>query len=140
VEPQSSLTRGVRQAPTTATREVRLGVCGIRLRGRHGIHPQERIEGNRFEIDVEIVSTCADAVETDDLVDTIDYREIADIVRTINDRQTFNLIESFAGRIADALFERFLMASDAIVKVSKLDPPGLGQVDRTVVQITRSRQ
>ncbi len=120
--------------------ELRLSLSGIRLTGFHGVCPGEREHGNRFEVDVEVESASVDAVETDELEDTIDYRGIDDVVREINVRQTFNLIESFAGAIADALLTKYGALSSVTVRVSKLTPPGLTDVDRTVAEVTRKRR
>ncbi len=139
MEPQSSANGGVQETRSTGCR-LRLGAFGMHLSGRHGIHPEERERGNRFEIDVEIECTSQDAVETDEIQDTVDYREIARIVRHINDRQTFNLIESFAGAIAEELLAKLPMISVTIVRVSKLAPPDLGDIERTMAQVTRCRR
>ncbi len=135
MEPQRS-PRG--EAPEVhASSRLRLGVSGIRLTGHHGVDPAERVRGNRFVVDVEVECT---AVETDELADTIDYRDVTGLVREVNRRQSFNLIESFAGAIADALLARFPTISEAVVRVSKLSPPGLGDVDRAEVEVTRGRR
>ena len=137
VEPRSDLGNEAPQAhPVT---ELRLRLSGIRLTGSHGVHPEEREHGNRFEVDVEVVCASVDAVETDDLKDTIDYQGIGDIVRELNSRQTFNLIESFAGTIANALLTKYDAISAVTVRVSKLAPPRLTDVDRTVAEVTRRR-
>ena len=120
--------------------ELRLRLPGIRLTGFHGVHPKERKHGNRFEVDVEVVCSSVDAVETDELKDTIDYQGIGDVVREINSRQTFNLIESFAGTITNALLKKYDAISAVTVRVSKLAPPGLPGVDRTVAEVTRRRR
>jgi len=137
VKPHSSLGGEAPQA--RAASGLRLGVLGIHLTGRHGVYPEERECGNRFEIDVELECRTTDAIETDELADTIDYQEITDLVREINGRQPFNLIESFAGAIAGELLSRFPTISVAVVRVSKLFPPGLNDADRTVSEVTRSR-
>jgi len=136
VEPQSSLRGKVASVPASS---LRLGVSGIRLTGHHGVHSEERKHGNRFEVDVEVGCSSVDAVETDELADTIDYQEITDLVREVSRRQPFNLIESLAGAIADALLAKYATISDAVVRVSKLVPPGLSDVARTVAEVTRSR-
>ena len=138
VEPQSSLRGEVPDARGTIG--LRLSVSGIRLTGYHGVHSEEREHGNRFVIDVELECTTVDAVETDKLADTIDYQEVTNLVREISGRQTFNLIESFAGAIAGALLAEYTTISTAVVRVSKLAPPGLSDVDRTVAEVTRSRR
>ncbi len=139
MEPQSSL-RGEVPKKRAAVSGLRLGVLGIRLTGRHGVHPEEREHGNRFEVDVELECTTVDAVETDKLADTIDYQEITNLVREISRRQPFNLIESFAGAIAGALLAKYPTISAAVVRVSKFAPPGLSDVERTVAEVTRSRR
>lgn len=118
---------------------LRLGVSGIRLTGSHGVDPRERERGNRFEVDVECVCRNVDAVETDELADTVDYRAITDLVRETSSRHAFNLIESLAGAIAAALLKTFPMISETVVRVSKLAPPGLSDVDRTKAEVTRRR-
>jgi len=138
VEPRSDLgNEAPRAHPVT---ELRLHLPGIRLTGFHGVHPKEHEHGNRFEVDVEVVCASVDAVETDELKDTIDYQGIGDIVREINGRQTFNLIESFAGTIANELLTKYDAISSVTVRVSKLAPPGLTDVDRTVAEVTRRRR
>ncbi len=137
MEPRSDLgSEAPRAHPVT---ELRLRLSGIRLTGSHGVHPEEREHGNRFEVDVEVVCPSVDAVETDELQDTIDYQGIADVVREINSRQTFNLIESFAGAIANALLTKYDAIPSVAVRVAKLSPPGLADVDRTVAEVTRRR-
>ena len=137
MEPRSDLGSEVpRKHAVTA---LRLRLQGIRMTGHHGVHPEERECGNRFEIDVDLECTSVDAVGTDELKDTIDYRGIGGIVRRINSRRTFNLIESFAGAIARALLDEYETISSATVRVSKLAPPGLPDVDRTTAEVTRRR-
>jgi len=138
VEPRSDLRGGI--PDEDATTALRLCVSGIRLTGYHGVHPEERVQGNRFEVDVEVECTSVDAADTDELSDTIDYQQITEVVREINRRQTFNLIESFAGAIANVLLGRFRKIAVVTVRVSKLDPPGLEDVERTVAEVTRCRR
>ena len=138
MEPRSDLRGGI--PDEDATIALRLCVSGIRLTGYHGVHPEERVRGNRFEVDVEVECTSVDAADTDELSDTIDYQQITEVVREINRRQTFNLIESFAGAIANVLLGRFRKIAVVTVRVSKLDPPGLEDVERTVAEVTRCRR
>lgn len=119
---------------------LRLGVSGIRFDGPHGVEPEEQARGNRFEADVKLQCTSAEAVATDELSDTVDYREITSLVRKVSSRQVYHLIESLAGAIASALLEVFPSVSEAVVRVAKLSPPGLDGVDRTEAEVTRRRR
>ena len=58
---------------------TRLVLERIRLEGTHGVFAEEQREGNRFEIDVEIVADLTTALATDQLEDTIDYLSLIHI-------------------------------------------------------------
>jgi 7,8-dihydroneopterin aldolase/epimerase/oxygenase len=75
-------------------------VHGLELFGRHGVNDDERRDGQTFLFDVtlEIAEPKEDAIEA-----TIDYRHVRDIVCGINDAESYQLLETLAAAIADAL-------------------------------------
>jgi dihydroneopterin aldolase len=75
-------------------------VHGLELFGRHGVNDDERRDGQTFLFDVtlEIAEPKEDAIDA-----TIDYRRVRDIVRGINDATSYQLLETLAAAIADAL-------------------------------------
>ena len=75
-------------------------VHGLELFGRHGVGDDERRDGQTFLVDVtlEIAEPKEDEIEA-----TIDYRSVRDIVRSINDSESYQLLETFAAKIAEAL-------------------------------------
>lgn len=75
-------------------------VHGLELFGRHGVNDDERRDGQTFVFDVtlEIAEPKEDAIDA-----TIDYRHVRDIVRGINDAESYQLLETLAAAIADAL-------------------------------------
>ncbi|TML61225.1 MAG: dihydroneopterin aldolase [Actinobacteria bacterium] len=75
-------------------------VHGLELFGRHGVGDDERRDGQTFLVDVtlDIAEPKEDEIEA-----TIDYRSVRDIVRSINDSESYQLLETFAAKIADAL-------------------------------------
>ena len=75
-------------------------VHGLELFGRHGVNDDERRDGQMFVFDVtlEIAEPKEDAIDA-----TIDYRHVRDIVRGINDAESYQLLETLAAAIADAL-------------------------------------
>ena len=75
-------------------------VHGLELFGRHGVNDDERRDGQTFVFDL----TLAIAEPKEDAIDaTIDYRHVRDIVRGINDAESYQLLETLAAAIADAL-------------------------------------
>jgi dihydroneopterin aldolase len=74
-------------------------VRGIRAEGRHGASAGERDDPQPFEVDLEVEVEAAG----DDLDTTADYREVVAAVRAVIEGQPVTLIETLAGRIADAV-------------------------------------
>jgi len=75
-------------------------VHGLELFGRHGVNDDERRDGQTFLFDVtlEIAEPKEDAID-----ETLDYRLVRDIVRGINEAESYQLLETLAAAIADAL-------------------------------------
>ena len=98
---------------------------GLDLHGHHGVLERERREGQRFLFDVELELEVAGAA-TDEIADTVDYREVVGCVRAVSDGRAFALLEALATALADELVARFPVAR-ARVRVRKpevrLDAP-----------------
>ncbi len=77
----------------------------LRVFGRHGVHPEEREQGQDFLFDVELEVGGRGA--SDRLEDAVDYTEVARAVREISDAETYALLEALAGAVADELLRRF---------------------------------
>jgi 7,8-dihydroneopterin aldolase/epimerase/oxygenase len=75
-------------------------VHGLELFGHHGVNDEERRDGQTFLFDVmlEIAEPKEDAID-----ETIDYRLVRDIVRGINEGESYQLLETLAAAVADAL-------------------------------------
>jgi len=99
---------------------------GILLHGYHGVLDEERRDGQRFLVDVELDLEHEGAGRTDAIEDAIDYRRVVARVREISDARSYNLLEAFSAAIADALLDDF-PAHAVRVRVRKpdvvLDPP-----------------
>ena len=56
----------------------RITLTGLRVRGRHGVLPEERRDGQDFVVDVELAVDVRAAAEADDLARTVDYGGLAE--------------------------------------------------------------
>ena len=107
----------------------RLSLLGMRFEGRHGVLPEEKLNAQRFEVDLVIHADLNHAARSDDLARTVNYAELFALVRRIVTGPSFELIEALAGAIADAV----LAATDAgivsgvEVRVRKPDAPNITQ-------------
>jgi 7,8-dihydroneopterin aldolase/epimerase/oxygenase len=109
----------------------------ITFDGRHGATEAERLTSRRFEVDVEIDAALDRAATSDELGDTIDYREVAELIVRVGSAETHHLLESLGRRMLDGLGARFPSASFRL-ELRKLEPPGCpGQPAYAAVRMTR---
>ena len=98
----------------------------ILLHGHHGVLEEERRDGQRFLVDVELDLEHEQAARTDAIDEAVDYRRVVARVREISDARAYHLLEAFSAAIADALLEEFPVSA-VRVRVRKpdvvLDPP-----------------
>ncbi|MGH3050899.1 MAG: dihydroneopterin aldolase [Gaiellaceae bacterium] len=103
---------------------ITVEVTGLRLHGRHGVHPEERERGQDFVFDVEL--EVGERGASDRLEDAVDYVAVAQAVREVSDARAYDLLEALASAVADELERRF--APERVrVRVTKpgIRPDGL---------------
>jgi dihydroneopterin aldolase len=119
----------------------RLSLVGMRFSGRHGVHPEEKLEAQPFEVDLVLHADLSHAGRSDALADTVDYGSLFDLVRAIVEDRSFNLIEALATSIA----ETALAATDAStvssveVRVRKPEAPIDGDFETVEAALVRHR-
>jgi dihydroneopterin aldolase len=100
-----------------------VSIHGIQLHAYVGLYPEEKVTGNNFEIDVDVLVRTEEA----DAFPFIDYSVIHQIVSEIF-RQPGDLLESYVKEIHTSLREAFPEAEKIKVAVRKLQPPLGGDV------------
>lgn len=113
-------------------------LTGLTVFGHHGVFDFERRDGQEFTIDLTLSLSLAKAAQTDDVVDTVHYGELADTVAAIVAGEPVNLIETLAQRIADAVLEDDRVAS-VTVTVHKPHAPIQQTFSDVAVSIRRER-
>ncbi len=104
----------------------------------HGYYQAERELGQKFEVDVEMECDLSRAIETDNLKDTVNYREVYQQISRIFNNTKFTLVETLAERIARHVLEQFAIHSIRI-KVRKPQVSMNGFLDNVEVEIFRTR-
>lgn len=94
----------------------RIELTGIEVYARHGVLDHEQEKAQVFRVDVTVYADLSLAGKTDDLADTLDYSELALEIREVVGAESHKLLETVAGRVAEAML-------------------GHSQVTRTVVTI-----
>lgn len=113
-----------------------ISIENMEFHAYHGCYKEERITGNRFLVDLEIATDLKGAAVTDNLAETLNYQLAYDLVKEQVEFRS-HLLENVAGRILDSLYASFPDIEKATVKVSKMNPPMGGQIERVSVTLTR---
>jgi dihydroneopterin aldolase len=113
-------------------------LVGVEGFGYHGVLPAERRDGQRCLVDVDLHLDLAAAAADDDLLATVDYSQVAAEIMAVVEGEPCQLIETVAGRIAQALL-RFEQVTSVRVTVHKPQAP-IGVPFRDVsVSLVRAR-
>jgi len=103
---------------------------GIEVFGHHGVNEDERRHGQTFLVDVWLYAPDP----SDDVISaTIDYRRVREIVHAVNESGAFQLLETFAGAIADSVHEELL---PACVR-ARVRKPGVAWAEWTAATVER---
>lgn len=94
----------------------------IRIFAHHGVLPQERAVGAYFTLNLRIQTDFSRALATDDLAGTISYADAFEVVKA-EMAVPSQLLEHVAGRICQALFDRFPAAEAIHLELLKENPP-----------------
>ncbi|MCW2725281.1 MAG: dihydroneopterin aldolase [Frankiales bacterium] len=79
----------------------RISLTGLRVRGFHGVLPEERRDGQDFVVDAVLTLDTRAAAAADDLARTVDYGALAERLAAVVAGEPCDLIETLAGRLAE---------------------------------------
>jgi dihydroneopterin aldolase/2-amino-4-hydroxy-6-hydroxymethyldihydropteridine diphosphokinase len=78
----------------------RIALRGLVARGRHGVLPEERRDGQDFVVDAVLELDVRAAAATDDLARTVHYGELAEALAEVVRGEPVELLETLAERLA----------------------------------------
>jgi 7,8-dihydroneopterin aldolase/epimerase/oxygenase len=93
-----------RHAPGRDARD-RISITGIEVYGYHGVLPEERQDGQRFVVDVDMSLDTRAAAQSDDLSRTVDYGSLTQRVHDAVASDPVDLIETLAERVAGLVLD-----------------------------------
>lgn len=117
----------------------RIVLANLQFLATHGVLPHERVEPQRFEVDVELGLDLGPAGRADDLALTVDYGPVYRTVARIVETRSFGLLEALAQAIAGELLAEQPRVVEVTVRIRKPEVDLGGPLDHAAVEITRHR-
>lgn len=109
---------------------------GMHFYAWHGHYEVEQKVGNEFIVDVSIETNCSAAAVSDNLDDALNYQAVYNLIKK-EMQITSKLLEHVAGRILDSLYRKFPDIQKAKIKISKINPPMGGQIEKASITLIR---
>jgi len=107
---------------------------GMEFYAFHGHFEVEKVAGNRFLVNLKIDADCSKAALSDRLEDTLNY-QIAYLIVKEEMAIPSDLLEHVCQRIIYRIKSEFPEAQKVTVKVSKMNPPMGGQIEKVSVTL-----
>jgi dihydroneopterin aldolase len=114
-------------------------VTNIQVYAYHGCLVEEGKIGSDYRVDVSVKANLRESAASDRLKDTVDYVHINRIVKQEMAIRS-KLLEHVAKRILNRIFNEIIIAEEATVEVSKINPPIGGNVEMVTIIMSMERQ
>ena len=115
-------------------------VKGLRLKAYHGVNPEEKINGQMFELDITALIDAKSANASDELDDTVSYAKIIKTARAVFTAESYNLIEYAANKVAKAIMEEYPKLESVTVLLKKPEAPISADFDYVAIEETITRE
>ena len=117
-----------------------LELVGMRFEACHGCLPEEKTTPQPFVVDATMFLPMNKAAATDDVSDTVDYVSVFALVENIVTSQSFNLIETLAQNIAEAILNKFPAVKRVRITVHKAESPLVKHLADVKTTLERSQK
>jgi len=114
-------------------------IKGLRVFAYHGVNPEEKRDGQTFEIDITLYVSLLHAGQTDDVNDTVSYAKAAKTALRVMNEAKYDFLEKVAQRVAEQLLTDYPQVEKVDVLLKKPQAPVKADFDYMAVMITRQR-
>ena len=115
-------------------------IKGLRLKAYHGVNPEEKIDGQMFELDITALIDAKSANVSDELDDTVSYAKIIKTVRAVFTAESYNLIEYAANKVGMEIMGTYPKLKSVTVLLKKPEAPISADFDYVAVEETITRE
>jgi dihydroneopterin aldolase len=114
----------------------KIEIEGMSFYAYHGCYETERKVGNKFLVDLYIEADCEQASISDNIEDAVNYQKAYELIKE-EIMITSHLLENVCKRMLDSLYKNIPGIKLARVKVSKMNPPMGGQMQKVSLSLER---
>ena len=111
-----------------------ISIEGMEFFAYHGCFREEQIIGTKFMVDLFLETDTHEAELTDDLHKTVNYQAVYVFVKEEMAVKS-KLLEHLGRRILNRIKKEFPQVRDCRIKVSKMNPPLGGKVERVCIEL-----
>jgi 7,8-dihydroneopterin aldolase/epimerase/oxygenase len=111
---------------------------GLEFFAYHGFYDEEQKVGNKYAVDISVVTVFDKAAEEDQLAGTVNYEKLYKIVFDEMAKPS-RLLENIGKRIIQSTFRKFPEIESVEVSISKFNPPIGGVCNRARVVLKENR-
>ncbi len=102
---------------------VKLTINNAEFYAYHGVKSEEKKLGGKFQVDLDMYYNPTSAIVNDDVNYALNYEEALYVIQQIIIDENYNLIETLANDMLQAIFEKFDPLEKATIRVRKYNVP-----------------
>lgn len=106
----------------------------------HGVHQEEKVNGQNFYIDAEITTSKTKGYLNDELEDTLSYSVVMRKMKEIFTKKSYNLLEKCAEVLCDSLLDEYDEIKEIKLTLKKPEAPIKEDFEYVGIEIIRSRK
>lgn len=114
-------------------------IKNLKIFAYHGVHDEEKQNGQNFIIDAEIITEKTAGYDTDEIADTISYSDIIRNIKKSLTEKSYNLLEKAAEITAKNIFDNFEKVKSIELTIKKPEAPIKEDFDYVGIKICRKR-
>ncbi len=119
------------------TSRGRIGIFQHKIPCVIGVYPEERLYEQDLIVDLQVEADFSSCALTDQIEDTVDYETLADLCTQLAQERKYQLLETFACEVMQALFERYEIRW-AKIQIKK--PSALPTAEYAMVELEQKRE
>lgn len=117
-----------------------ININSLRVYAFHGVHPEEKQNGQDFVLDISCLVSNEAACIDDSVGSTVSYSDVTKKATEIFLSDKFDLIEYAAAKVADGIISSFPLVDEVSVTVKKPNAPVKAEFDNMSVTVTRRKE